>query len=88
VWFKRSIATVPKWLDVLGNYAFAIYFLHGYILYEFERILTEAGVILESVPSIVFMAVVFYLAVILVFVLITFIGKKILGGTSRYFLGV
>lgn len=88
VWFERSIKNVPRWLDVLGNYAFAIYFLHGYLLFELYAALVQAGVVLETVPAIVFCAIMAYAAVIIASVVITFAAKTVLGSKSRYFLGV
>jgi membrane-bound acyltransferase YfiQ involved in biofilm formation len=87
LWFDRSITTVPKWLDVLGNYAFAIYFLHAYLLFAAFRLLEESGFVLETVPVIVFWAIAMYVAILGTSVLITFIGKTVLGAKSRYFLG-
>ncbi len=87
LWFERSITTVPKWLDMLGNYAFSIYFLHGYLLFEFYALMERTGLVLESVPVIIFWAIATYIAVIATSVLITFTAKKALGGKSRYFLG-
>lgn len=87
LWFDRSISTVPGWLDVLGNYAFAIYFLHGYLLFEFYLVLERAGLALGSATTIMFWAVATYVTVIVVSVLITFIARRILGKHSRYFLG-
>lgn len=88
LWFERSITIVPKWLDVLGKYAFAIYFLHGYLLFEFYRVLEQVGVVLETIPAIVFWAILTYVAVIVASVGITYAGRKLLGKNSRYFLGV
>ena len=87
LWFERSITIVPKWLDVLGNYAFAIYFLHGYLLFEFLSLMERTGLVLESVPLIIFWAIATYVAVIVTSVLITFAAKTALGRKSRFFLG-
>ncbi|MGB5166176.1 MAG: acyltransferase [Woeseiaceae bacterium] len=87
LWFERSITTVPKWLDVLGNYAFAIYFLHGYLLFEIYGLMVRAGLVLESGAVIIFWAIAAYIVVIAVSVLITFAAKTALRGRSRYFLG-
>jgi len=88
LWFERSITYVPKWLDVLGNYAFAIYFLHGYLLFELYAALVRFGIVLETVPAIIFCAIMTYAVVIIASVVITFVAKTVLGRRSRYFFGV
>lgn len=87
LWFERSITTVPKWLDFLGNYAFAIYFLHGYLLFEIYSLMERTGLVLEKGAVIIFWAIATYIVVIAASVLITFAAKTALRGKSRYFLG-
>jgi membrane-bound acyltransferase YfiQ involved in biofilm formation len=87
MWFDRTISTVPRWLDVLGNYAFAIYFLHGYLLFEIYKVMKRSGLVLDSGAVIIFWAIAVYVGVIAASVLITFIAKTLLGRRSRYFLG-
>ena len=87
LWFERSITTVPKWLDVLGNYAFAIYFLHGYLLFEMYSVMERTGLVLENGALILFWAIVTYVGVIAASILIAFAAKTAFGGRSRYFMG-
>jgi len=87
LWFERSITMVPRWLDVLGNYAFAIYFLHGYLLFEIYGLMVRAGLVLENAAVIIFWAIATYVGVIALSVLITVAAKTALRGKSRYFLG-
>jgi hypothetical protein len=47
----------------------------------------RSGLVLESVPAIIFWAIATYVAVMITSVLITLAAKTALGGKSRYFLG-
>ena len=85
--FDRIMAVVPKWLDVLGNYAFAIYFLHAYLLFEMYTIMENSIAAPESTPLIVIFAISNVVVVILASVLITYGCKRILGRWSRYAVG-
>ena len=85
--FERTMNTVPKWLDLLGNYAFAIYFLHGYLLFEMYTIMERLIDPPVSVPIILSLAILNLVLVILFSVIITHACKLILGKWSRYFVG-
>jgi membrane-bound acyltransferase YfiQ involved in biofilm formation len=87
LWFERSIVVVPKWLDVLGRYAFTIYFLHGYLLFELYQPLERSRINLENGFAVLLVAIANWIVVILLSLLIAFLAKKILGRISRYVIG-
>ncbi|WP_188150830.1 acyltransferase family protein [Teredinibacter waterburyi] len=87
VLFERIMSRVPKWLDLLGNYAFSIYFLHAYLLFELyalmERFLTPP----TSLPFILALAILNVIVVIAISMAITYISKLLLGKYSRNVVG-
>lgn len=87
LWFDNTMTGVPRWLDVLGNYAFAIFFIHMAIVIAFVGWMTSNEVRLDTG-----WAVLSYMMIALVLalggsVLITFLGKLLLRRYSRYVLG-
>ena len=91
LFFERALntisKTIPKFLDILGNYAFAIYFLHAYLLFEMYNVMNKIMVAPNSVPIILTLAFLNLVTVILLSILITYACKLILGKWSRYILG-
>ncbi|WP_260679360.1 acyltransferase family protein [Thalassomonas sp. M1454] len=85
--FERTIHYIPKWLDLLGNYAFAIYFLHAYLLFEMYAVMEKLMDVPISLPIILTLALLNVGLVILFSLIITYICKLILGKWSRYFVG-
>ncbi len=85
--FERTMTRVPKWLDVLGNYAFAIYFLHSGVLFMTYGLISKWGVVLDSAPLILVFAVGNFVFVIIASVMITYALKMALRGSSRYVVG-
>lgn len=85
--FERTITRVPKWMDLLGNYAFTIYFLHGYLLFEMYEVMAGTGVLVDSIPMILVFSVLNLAVVILVSILITYIVKLTTGRWSRCLIG-
>lgn len=87
LFFERTMDTVPKWLDVLGNYAFSIYFLHVYLLFEMYGVMTKMITAPTSIPFILVLAIVNLLLVLAFCVGITYAFKFLLGKYSRSVIG-
>ena len=87
LFFERTLKTVPKWLDVLGNYAFTIYFLHAAALSHTYGLFLVSGVQMTKLPVILVFSVINFIGVILICVLLTIMFKKIFGRWSRYIIG-
>jgi membrane-bound acyltransferase YfiQ involved in biofilm formation len=85
--FESTMTTVPKWLDLLGNYAFSIYFLHGYLLFEMYFLMASFIGVPISTPTIIALAISNLVLVLLFSIIITYICKLVLGKWSRYFVG-
>jgi surface polysaccharide O-acyltransferase-like enzyme len=87
LWFEKTMTSVPKWLDVLGNYAFALFFIHMFLIIELMIWMTRNDVQIDSGAELVsYMGVSFVLA-LGGSVFLTYLGKLLLGRHSRYFLG-
>lgn len=85
--FERTITTVPFWLNVLANYAFPIYFVHGAFLYLSIILLQAIGGDSFNTMQIVFAGLV-NLVVILIFSTLIIAGiKRIIGRNSRVLIG-
>jgi len=87
LYFERTFHTITKCLNILGNYAFAIYFLHAYLLFEMYRIIDKIMVAPSNVPIILALAILNLVVVIMLSVLITYALKIILRRWSKYLLG-
>lgn len=87
VLFERTINKVPMWLDVLGNYAFSIYFLHAYLLFEMYTIMAKIMAAPTSLPIILSLALLNVVLVIAISVAITYVCKLLLGKYSRNIIG-
>ncbi len=85
--FEKTIHQVPKWLDVLGNYAFSIYFLHAYLLFEMFGVMSKTITPPNNVPIILMMAILNVVLVVAISVVITFVVKLILRKYSRSIVG-
>lgn len=84
---ERSISTVPHWLNVLANYAFAIYFIHGVFLYVSIVVLRSVGGINFNAKQIILAGLV-NLALIILFSTAVAIGlKHITGKASKVIIG-
>lgn len=85
--FERSISAVPRWLNVLADYAFPIYFVHGVFLYLSIILLRSIGGVSFSAMQIMF-AGLLNLVLILIFSIVIIAGfKRILGKKSRVLIG-
>lgn len=87
LWFERKLTTVPKWLDVLANYAFALYFIHMFIVAIYFSLLDASGLRLDNSAILTLNFIVSYPLVLSVCVAFIFLFKKVLGRYSRYILG-
>jgi len=85
--FERTLKSVPKWLDILGNYAFSIYFLHAYLLFEMYGVMATTIAVPTSIPFILALALLNVVLVIAISVVITFVLKSLLGKYSRSIIG-
>lgn len=87
LWFEKSLTHVPKWLELFGNYAFALYFVHGFVMVELTALIGRAGIPLHTTSQLLLCMLGVLLLMTAISVLIIFAGKKVLGKRSRYFLG-
>ena len=85
--FERTMNVVPKWLDVLGNYAFSIYFLHAYLLFEMYDVMAKTIAVPTSIAIILALAVLNVVIVLAISVFITYAIKLLLGRYSRSIVG-
>jgi surface polysaccharide O-acyltransferase-like enzyme len=85
--FERTITTVPFWLNVLANYAFPIYFLHGAFLYLSIILLLAIGGDSFNALQITIAGLV-NLILILIFSTLIISGiKRVAGKKSRMLIG-
>lgn len=87
VLFERSIAVVPRWLNLLADYAFPIYFIHGVFLYLSIFILRSIGGTDFNAMQIM-LAGLLNLVIILILCTLIIAGfKRLLGKKSRMLIG-
>ena len=87
LWFDNTMTAVPKWLDLLGNYAFAVFFIHMTLVLELVQWLAANDVRIDTTASLVMWLGISFTLALGGSVLITYVGKLLLGRYSRYFLG-
>jgi surface polysaccharide O-acyltransferase-like enzyme len=85
--FERSISTVPRWLDVLANYAFPIYLVHGVLLYASIFLLREIGGVNFDAMRIVVAGLANLVLILILSTLFIAGFKRILGRKSRMLIG-
>lgn len=85
--FERTMTSVPKWLDVLGNYAFSIYFLHAYLLFEMYEVMAKIIAPPTNLTTILALALLNVVLVIAISVVMTYAVKLLLGKYSRNIVG-
>lgn len=85
--FERYIKTIPKIIDLLANYAFSIFFIHGYLLFEMWVIAEKFNLKLNSLPAVFLVGAVCFVLTLVICCSITFVVKKVAGARSRYILG-
>jgi surface polysaccharide O-acyltransferase-like enzyme len=87
LWLKAREGWLPRWLDLLADHAFAIYFMHVFLLFTWldtaNRWLKES----PSVPVQLLAAVGAWVAVLAVCVAISWMLQKIFGRRSRMLIG-
>ena len=87
LWFDNTMTSVPKWLDLLGNYAFALFFIHMTLVLELVRWLAVNDIRIDTPAALVMWLGISFTLALGGSVLITYLGKLLLGRYSRYFLG-
>ena len=88
LFFKSLGENQPKWLLTLANNSFAIYFLHGSILFGNMSIFIYLINKIDVSPLIIILGSLFLLVYsILLSMLIVWIFKKLFGKRSRMFIG-
>lgn len=85
VWLHRFEDYSNKWINLLANTSFAIYFLHGYVLRALFIIKNQMGIERFSNPLLVF--VLSLIILIAVSIVLALILKRIFKGNSRYISG-
>ena len=87
LWFEQVIEVVPRWLDVLANYAFALYFIHAFLLIQLVMWMTRNQIQIDGGFELVaYMGLSFTIAVG-GSVLLIYLLKLILRKYSRYIIG-
>ena len=85
--FERSMSSVPRWLNLLANYAFAIYFIHGVFLYVSIVVLRSMGGVNFNAKQIILAGLVNLVLITIVSILIAAGLKRITGGKSKWVIG-
>lgn len=88
-YFASHEARLPRWLHVLGTYAFAIYFLHFFFAYATGQAIYHAGAKLYvNAYTAIGAGLVVLLTAIGMSLLVSWGLRKLLRGKSRLFIGV
>lgn len=87
IWFDKIMTSVPKWLDVLANYAFALFFIHMYLLIELLVWMNKNELRMDSGSEILFYMGASFVLVLGGSAFLIYLGKLLLGKNSRYVLG-
>ena len=85
--FEQVMKTIPKWLDVLANYTFSIYFLHVYVMFEMYIVMNKLIESPTSVSIILLLALFNVVAVITICVILTYVLKLLFRKYSRFIIG-
>ena len=81
--FERYINHKTKYLSYFSNISFGIFFVHGFMLLIFSKLMNMFGGISDPILSLILETIIGLGGSVLVI----YIGKKILGTRSRYVLG-
>ena len=87
LWFDRTMTSVPKWLDVLANYAFALFFIHMFLLIELLVWMNKNELRMDSAAELLFYIGLSFVLVLGGSTLLIYLSKLLLGKNSRYVLG-
>ncbi len=85
---RKWVNFVPKWWKTLGDYAFAIYFIHGYLLFELMKLLTFLHIKIDGIFQTLILCVITLVFTLVVCVLLAKLLQKIFGKFSRQIVGV
>ena len=81
--FERYINYKTKYLSYFSNISFGIFFVHGFMLLIFSKLMNMLGGVIDPILSLILETIIGLGGSVLVI----YIGKKILGTRSRYVLG-
>lgn len=81
--FERYINHKTKYLSYFSNISFGIFFVHGFMLLIFSKLMNMFGGVSDPILSLILETIIGLGGSVLVI----YIGKKILGTRSRYVLG-
>jgi membrane-bound acyltransferase YfiQ involved in biofilm formation len=84
---QRLQSSLPVWIDVMARYSFAVYFLHGFVLYASLGLLHAYRPDRPSFTETLILGGLILFACILVSLLVARSAKALLGGKSRYLVG-
>lgn len=87
VWLKHNEAVLPRWLDVLADYAFAVYFLHIALFYSLVYAMSKVIETPLNLGLVVILNIVFLFAVLALCVFIAWLIKKATRRRSRMIIG-
>ncbi|MBT8449983.1 MAG: acyltransferase [Gammaproteobacteria bacterium] len=87
LWLEKNIKEVPRWLDLLARYAFALYFLHVAVIMMYFGIFHAMGLSLGDNMTLAISLLVSYPLIMAVCVGLIFIAKTIFGKYSRSIIG-
>jgi peptidoglycan/LPS O-acetylase OafA/YrhL len=86
-WFSKQAVNLPKWLNVLANYAFAIFFIHVvFIGYVIEAV-REYAVTSRTPEVIAVLGLINFFVSIVASVIVAYVVKLCLGRHSRKLIG-
>lgn len=86
-WFSKHAANLPQWLNVLANYAFAIFFIHVVFIGYIIEAVRELAVTSRTPEVIAILGFVNFSVSIVASVLLAYIIKFCLGRHSRKLIG-
>lgn len=87
LWLEKYIKEVPRWLDVLARYAFAIYFIHMIVIMMYFGTVEALEINLGDNLNFGIHLLVIYPIIMAATVGLIFIAKKIFGKYSRSIIG-
>ncbi|MDG1731777.1 MAG: acyltransferase [Thalassotalea sp.] len=86
--FRYHSQYTSKLLNMMGTYAFPIFFMHGFLLFMFYDLSLKAGLQINSYPILALVCVVVFIAVLIFCLLISRLFQLIFKRWSRQLIGV
>jgi hypothetical protein len=87
LWFEKAITTVPKWLDLFANYAFALYFVHILNVFIIAVSIPEMGIPINTGLSLSIVMLASFVVMAALSVVTIYLIKLLFGKRSRYIIG-